>query len=266
MNAFSEKLRKEREARGITLASIAKQTRINIKYLEAIEQGAFDVLPQTYVRAFIKSYAESTGLPAHDILHQYDIIVAQKYSQQTATAVSDEQSAWKPTPEKDETIQKEKKIRLIFFSIVIIFAGTITALYLLNWFDARSYDQPVSERSFQEVVKEREEIAVPVPVKDSAKITKQIVATPVVRKDSLWLRIYALDSVWITVVRDSLPARRGYLSKGRYKTYSARNEFTISLNNAGLAKLFLSGTELQPLADSGKAVYRRKITAAYLRQ
>ena len=264
MNAFSEQLRKEREARGITLASIAKLTRINIKYLEAIEQGAFDVLPQTYVRAFIKSYAESVGLPVKDILHQYEIIVTQKYSQPLASSQEDAPSTLIPTPEKDETIQKEKKARLLMLTVVMIFAGAIIAIYLLNWFDARPVDQPVTERSFQEVVKEQEETAPPIPAVDSVKTEGPPATPPVVQKDSISLRIFALDSAWFTIMRDTLPARRGYLSKGRYKTYFAQNAFTISLNDAGLMKLFLNGTELKPLADSGKPAYRRKITATYL--
>ncbi|KAB2923460.1 MAG: helix-turn-helix domain-containing protein, partial [Bacteroidetes bacterium] len=80
MNPFSEQLRSGREARGITLADIARTTRINIKYLEALEQGAFDVLPQTYIRAFIRSYAEAIGTPPERLLHQYDLIVTERYT------------------------------------------------------------------------------------------------------------------------------------------------------------------------------------------
>lgn len=265
MNAFSEKLRKEREARGITLASIAKQTRINIKYLDAIEQGTFDILPQTYVRAFIKSYAESVGLPVKETLHEYEVFVTQKYSQ-TTTPQPDERSVLMPTPEKDETIQKEKRTRLVMVTIAILVAATVVAVYLLNWFDARSIEQPVAERSFQEVVQEQEKIAATVHVVDSSDTSQQILPAqaPAIKKDSIALRIFALDSVWITIVRDTLPARRGYLSKGRYKTYFAQDAFIVSLNNAGLAKLFLNGVELKPFADSGKPLYRKKITADFL--
>ena len=62
MNTFSDELQKERVAKDISLADISKKTHINIKYLEAIEQGSFDILPQTYIRAFIREYALVIGL------------------------------------------------------------------------------------------------------------------------------------------------------------------------------------------------------------
>jgi cytoskeletal protein RodZ len=50
--AFGAELRKERESRQITLQDIFAATRINIRFLEAIEDGRFDVLPAAYIRAF----------------------------------------------------------------------------------------------------------------------------------------------------------------------------------------------------------------------
>ena len=84
MNSFSEELRNARESKNITLADISKLTRISNKYLQAIEQGTFDVLPQTYVRAFIKAYAEAIGLNAAEVLRKYDIQSTPEHKQETA--------------------------------------------------------------------------------------------------------------------------------------------------------------------------------------
>ena len=74
MNTFSDELRKERVAKDISLADIAKKTHINVKYLEAIEQGTFDILPQTYVRAFLREYSLMVGAKPEEILRQYNEI------------------------------------------------------------------------------------------------------------------------------------------------------------------------------------------------
>ena len=68
MNTFSEYLRAERIKKNISLAEISAHTRINIKHLEAIDQGLFDVLPQTYIRSFLKQYALFVGLEPDNIL------------------------------------------------------------------------------------------------------------------------------------------------------------------------------------------------------
>ncbi len=54
MNTFSDELRKERVAKDISLADISRKTHINVKYLEAIEQGSFDIHTHTYVRALLR--------------------------------------------------------------------------------------------------------------------------------------------------------------------------------------------------------------------
>ena len=46
-----------RKSQDISLIDIAEKTKINIKYLEAIENGDFDILPFVYIRLFLKTYS-----------------------------------------------------------------------------------------------------------------------------------------------------------------------------------------------------------------
>ncbi|THF78439.1 helix-turn-helix domain-containing protein [Cohnella fermenti] len=65
-------LRKAREQRGYTLDDIQEATKIRKRYLEAIENGEYKVLPGSfYVRAFVKTYAETVGLDAEEVLRLY---------------------------------------------------------------------------------------------------------------------------------------------------------------------------------------------------
>ena len=54
MNVFFQELKRAREAKRLSLADIADRTLINIRHLEAIERGDTSILPETYVRAFIR--------------------------------------------------------------------------------------------------------------------------------------------------------------------------------------------------------------------
>ena len=68
---FGQDLRAQRVARNVSLADIAADTRINQRFLEAIERGQFSVLPQTYIRAFLREYASAVGIPAEEVLQRY---------------------------------------------------------------------------------------------------------------------------------------------------------------------------------------------------
>jgi hypothetical protein len=61
--SVSERLRGAREARGIDLFRVERDTKIRMKYLTAMEQGAFDELPaDVYARGFLRNYASYLGL------------------------------------------------------------------------------------------------------------------------------------------------------------------------------------------------------------
>lgn len=46
----------------MTLEEIGRQTLINVRFLRALEAGDTTILPQTYVRAFLRAYATSVGM------------------------------------------------------------------------------------------------------------------------------------------------------------------------------------------------------------
>lgn len=72
MTELGELLRKTREEKGFSLNDIQEATKIQRRYLEAIEKGNLDALPgQFYARAFIRRYAEILGLNPEELLNQY---------------------------------------------------------------------------------------------------------------------------------------------------------------------------------------------------
>lgn len=77
MSGIGEQLRKAREAKGLSISDIEKATKIQSRYLEAIENNDFDKLPgDFYVRAFIRQYAQIVGLDGKELLSQYQGEVA----------------------------------------------------------------------------------------------------------------------------------------------------------------------------------------------
>ncbi len=69
---FGSWLRREREIREIPLHEIAEVTKISIRYLEALEQDRFDVLPApVFAKGFLKEYARYVGLDPDDVINSY---------------------------------------------------------------------------------------------------------------------------------------------------------------------------------------------------
>ncbi|HEX3332269.1 MAG TPA: helix-turn-helix domain-containing protein [Gaiellales bacterium] len=69
MGELGAKLRGERERRGIGIDEVEAETRIRAKFLLALEEERFDVLPgPAYVRAFVRDYAEQLGLDPQEMV------------------------------------------------------------------------------------------------------------------------------------------------------------------------------------------------------
>jgi cytoskeletal protein RodZ len=65
-------LREARERQGLSLEEVEAATRIRERYLEALEQERFDVLPgNAYVRAFLREYGRFLGLDGEGLASQF---------------------------------------------------------------------------------------------------------------------------------------------------------------------------------------------------
>src|SRR5215470_9175893 len=63
MPTLGEELRRRREERGKSLSVISETTRIGTRFLKAIEEDNFTVLPGgIFTRSFIRAYAREVGM------------------------------------------------------------------------------------------------------------------------------------------------------------------------------------------------------------
>ena len=73
IESFFSLLKSHRESKGVEIQEIAEYTKINPKYLHAIEAGEFDALPNVYMRLFLRSYAQFIGADAEQALDDYEL-------------------------------------------------------------------------------------------------------------------------------------------------------------------------------------------------
>ncbi|SFQ39552.1 helix-turn-helix domain-containing protein [Salibacterium halotolerans] len=84
MSELGQYLKTKREEQGITIENLQEMTKIQKRYLTAIEEGRYDSLPGSfYTRAFVKSYAEALGLQPEDVFDSYGAELPQPKQQTT---------------------------------------------------------------------------------------------------------------------------------------------------------------------------------------
>src|SRR5690349_8876178 len=72
MGAFGDRLRREREMRGITLEEITESTKISRRHLEALEGEHFDQLPGgVFNKGFVRAYARFLGIDGDQAVADY---------------------------------------------------------------------------------------------------------------------------------------------------------------------------------------------------
>ncbi|NHZ71509.1 MAG: helix-turn-helix domain-containing protein, partial [Aquificales bacterium] len=74
MDELGHILREARETKGLTLEEAQEKTRINSKYLDALENSEYDKLPTpVHVRGFLRNYARFLGLDPQPLLERYEL-------------------------------------------------------------------------------------------------------------------------------------------------------------------------------------------------
>ncbi|MCA9960624.1 MAG: helix-turn-helix domain-containing protein [Anaerolineales bacterium] len=88
MDELGHILREAREARGLSLGEVQAQTRINSRFLEALENGNYAILPTpVHVRGFLRNYARFLDLDPAPLLERYEIYERQHPSPVVETPV-----------------------------------------------------------------------------------------------------------------------------------------------------------------------------------
>lgn len=83
MASFGESLRRERELRRVTLREVSEATKINVRYLEALERNEFDHLPGgVFITGFIRSYARYIGVDDSEMVGAYEFELKQQKREQ----------------------------------------------------------------------------------------------------------------------------------------------------------------------------------------
>ena len=128
MSSFGETLRRERELRQISLREIAEATKINLRYLDALERDDFRHLPGgVFNKGFVRAYAQFIGIDPETMVMAY--LEEDGRQQARASRVTG------TTPQAPEAVVPPRSLgmRLWFAALVavlilVVLAAGLTAL------------------------------------------------------------------------------------------------------------------------------------------
>ncbi len=256
LDKFAEELRQAREENEITLQQMAAKTRIDIKFLEAIDNGNFSFLPNIYVRAFIKQFAKTVGLDEEETIKKYEAAKQGKLPEKVEAAKEEKKEPVGkdiPEPEKKQTkpVQTftdvtetkteddsgKKKMAMTGGAVVGVIVIAVL-IYLVFFQDSSQII--VEEKPYEEVLEESTQRYVEEENEDEI--------TNVENTDSLVLQIInrdSRDSAWVLVITDNLIKEDYLIYPGSGKTFKAGNNFKFILGNSGVIRLELNGENLE---------------------
>jgi cytoskeletal protein RodZ len=128
LTSFGEELRRQRELRQVTLEEIAESTKVNLRFLEALERNEFDLLPGgLFNRGFIRAYATYVGLDPEATVNAYLYQVEEDQERAERRA---HRNLDLPRLEPTEAPAKASPFRL---PLVAGLAGVVIVAALLVW-------------------------------------------------------------------------------------------------------------------------------------
>ena len=123
MFEIGNSLREARLRQTLDFPEIEQATKIRGKYLRALEDEQFDVLPaQTYVKGFLRSYAEYLGLDGQLYVDEYN----------SRFVVGEEESPARPrrsAPPESRGVQVQSRVVLL----TLLGIASVTALVIVAW-------------------------------------------------------------------------------------------------------------------------------------
>jgi len=268
MVSFGQYLKHERETRGISLREISDTTRINLRYLEALEDDRLELIPrQFFVRAIIRSYVKAVGLDETQVLGKFDNKL--EFGEQLEYKASSVEPA--PPPPRFPSWA-----RALVAALSVIAAGALVYfLILAPGKPAETPAAPPPETTRPAPVREAAADAqraaetaveaVPGPAETSTPAPNPPPAQPSPEPPPPPTAGLALEATfsadtWLRVRADGVQVFEGIKRPGETLSVKAEKTLVLSTGNAGAMNFTLNGRRAAPLGKPGAVVADVRMT------
>lgn len=262
---------------GVSPEEVEEEIKIRTKYIEALEEDDYDVLPgKVYVKGFVKLYGEYLNLDVPDLLDRLEEFYAGPAKEEPLVEEEKaiDKAADKPKFELPEF--KLEKNHLIIGGIALALIALLIVVPAIAKFfksdnKADTKEQiPVEENTDQPVANKNKSQENPLLTdeeqeeKDKEDERKQEEKDK--ENEDLTLRIKIIDvssekdECWVQMYSDGAKEYEGILEEGQTKTIKADEKIKISVGNAGVAEVYLGKKKIGLLGELGQPVMNVEYT------
>jgi cytoskeletal protein RodZ len=224
------RLRQAREARNMSIESLARATRVQPRLLEAIERDAVSLLPpRPYNRGLVRAYAREIGLDPHETVREYFADVDALPPQNVPT----------PAPAPFDDTPSPLRSALI---IIAVMAGLAVGV---NWM--RSAEQPRQPKAVG-----TSGTAVPVPASTTAPPASAPNPVPVLPSmPALTIILEPTQPSWMSATTDGQRVVYRILQPGEKLTLRATRDISMRVGDAGAVTWSVNGRPLGMMGARG---------------
>lgn len=256
---FGERIRAERETRGITLEQISEKTHISVRQLRAIEEENFSLLPGGIFNvSFVRQYARHAGLDEEAIVADFKSVAAPaelQFFQAPDDAVRSASATF-----AERIAEHAGRYQLTGPIVLTALLGLIAAGVLLtNWdwnkaysfFSPATAEQAAAPRAGRaagvpEMSLERSRPGgeLPAAPEEGSKPAAPVKPVMVVLKTT--------KTVWVKATADGATVFQRTFQAGDAETIEANEKIHLLVGNAGGVSLSLNGKQLPPIGSLGQ--------------
>lgn len=270
MTTLGQRLRAEREKRGLTIDKLAAETRIHARHFEAIEEDRTADLPSGFFyRSFVRQYARLLDLPESDyqpaIQRSLDDEARDMDGRDTALPQRNIELPPMPTGRFNAGLEARRwLVRLA--ALVVVIAGSSGLYYLYQQWRATPAEQAATEvsapsASIGQPVKPTAQPpaqttpASPAPEQPTADTTPAAPPQPspdAAASAALRLTLVASADTWLQLTSDGRILYSDVLRAGQARTFSGNNFMRLRLGNAGGVSMEFNGAAVPPAGPIGQ--------------
>lgn len=272
MLTIGETLKNARVAKGISLEQAEEDTKIRKRYLQALEDEDYSILPgMVYAKGFLRNYASYLGLNQEEIMIEYKLL---------NTPVRENGTR----PNIEEVIHKRRANnrvnRKVYFITVIVAVIAILTFALYSTIVKKDSDVPKSGNNDNQVktgqqaqknnnqagstgnsaIQENKPDSTSNQPENSSPGQQSSSASsgdlPGEDEEKVKLVLKGIEPSWIKVYVDGKVEFTGILKPGETKTFAAADKIKFRSGNAGGTEVTLNGQDLGTLGPTGKVVDR----------
>jgi cytoskeleton protein RodZ len=282
MKSVGEKLRRERMQRGVGLDTLAEMTRINARYLEAIEDGKPEDLPGGFFyRSFVRQYATALNLDMEEI--EADLERAKDAEAPILSGGLGANSF--PTKQPDPIVMESNRGTAsgkMWAYVAMLAAVLVGCSVIYAWWNqvetsvaartpepsavvaepppvATAPAEPASSgagQSSADAGQAQTPIGVPVSsVPDPAVVQPPSTPAPsaeVSADDRIVMNLSASEDTWVQVTADGKVIFVGILTANQTRTLGGKESARIRTGNAGALDVKWNGKSLGPIGPRGQ--------------